>query len=65
MTSEHLDAKKLVSQYRDALMRLRSAPDEIARAKWIGLAKRLRQQWHAYAGEDELHEMAYGEPHFW
>jgi hypothetical protein len=52
----------IVNQYRDVISRLETATDELGKAEWEGVAKRLRQAWHEWQGEDSLHEMAFGEP---
>jgi len=51
-----------IAKYRDALGRIETAADELGRAKWQGVARRLRQKWQEWQGEDSLHEMAFGEP---
>ena len=60
MPSE-FEPEQLVDQYRDVITRLDSAADEPAKAEWQGVAKRMRQAWREWQGEDSLHEMAFGE----
>jgi hypothetical protein len=39
-----------------------TATDELGKAEWQGVAKRLREAWREWQGKDSLHEMAFGEP---
>jgi hypothetical protein len=52
----------IVFQYREVTSRIESAPSELDRHEWQGVARRLRQTWRDWQGEDSLHEMAFGEP---
>jgi hypothetical protein len=61
--AERIDAdpEAIVVKYRDVTSRMESAADELGRAEWQGVARRLRQAWREWQGEDSLHEMAFGE----
>ena len=52
----------LVVRYREVISRLEAAKDALNRFEWQGVARRMRQEWRLWQGEDSLHEMAFGEP---
>jgi hypothetical protein len=62
--AERIEAnpEAFVIKYRDVMALWETATDELGKAEWEGVAKRLRQAWHEWQGEDSLHEMAFGEP---
>jgi hypothetical protein len=51
----------VVEQYCGVIARLESAVDEPGKAEWRGVARRMRQAWREWQGEDSQHEMAFGE----
>ena len=57
-----LDAANSVAAYRDAIRRAEAATDEPSRAEWHRVAKRVRERWRRYNGDDDLRELAFGEP---
>jgi hypothetical protein len=52
----------IIERYRDVIALLDAVPDERCKAEWQGVARRLRDRWKEWRGEDSLHEMAFGEP---
>jgi hypothetical protein len=52
----------IIERYRDVIGLRDTATDAPGKAEWKGVAKRLRQTWGDWQGEDNLHEMAFGEP---
>jgi hypothetical protein len=57
-----MEPERLVNRYRDVISRLETTTDEPGKAEWRGVAKRMRQAWHEWQGEDSLQETAFGEP---
>jgi hypothetical protein len=51
----------IIEEYRQAIARMEAAKDDPGRAEWSAVAKRLRNAWRTYQGEDSLHEMTFGE----
>ena len=56
------DPTAAVAQYRDVMGKRDAATDEPGRAEFDGIARRLRDRWKDWQGEDSLNEMAFGEP---
>ena len=56
------NAAAIIERYRDVTALRETATDALGKAEWDGVAKRLREAWRAWQGEDSLHEMAFGEP---
>jgi hypothetical protein len=52
----------IIERYRDVMALRETATDELGTAEWEGVAKRLREAWREWQGEDSLYEMAFGEP---
>jgi hypothetical protein len=59
MPNTETDAVQLVVRYRSLMAQLESEPNNAALKS---SAKRLRDEWKNFQGEDSLHEMAFGEP---
>jgi hypothetical protein len=49
------------THYRRVIAQLNSATTEIEKHEFRTIAMRLRIQWKAWSGEDDLHECALGE----
>jgi hypothetical protein len=60
--AEDFDAQRAVDDYRSIMYQLDAATTPEAKDKYAGMAKRAREKWAAWQGEDSLHEMAFGEP---
>jgi len=56
------DAIQLVDRYRAIVAQLEAATTEPRKAELRTLAKRLRDEWKEFQGEDSLVEMCFGEP---
>lgn len=56
------DAVKVVMDYRRVIARRDAATAKPRRTERDTKAKRLRESWKKWQGEDSLHEMAFGEP---
>ena len=54
--------EQLIATYRELTARRGAATSAKPRKKLEAEAKRLRDEWKAWQGEDSLHEMAFGEP---
>jgi hypothetical protein len=52
----------LVERYRGLIAQLEVATHDAHKAEVHLAAKRLRDRWLEWQGEDSLHEMAFGEP---
>jgi hypothetical protein len=61
MPSE-MEPEQIVERYRGLLAQLDLATDEAHRLEIREAARRLRDRWKAWQGENSLHEMAFGEP---
>ncbi len=57
------DPAAFVEQFRQAILR-RDSPEtpESRRDEFEAIAKRLRERWAEWQGEDSIWEMAFGEP---
>jgi hypothetical protein len=55
------DPELLVERYRNLTAQLEVATHESMRAEIQDALQRLRERWHEWAGDDSLHEMAFGE----
>lgn len=62
MLNVEANAAAIIERYRDVMALKETATDELGKAEWAGVAKRLREAWRDWQGEDSLHEMAFGEP---
>jgi hypothetical protein len=62
MPNVESNAAAIIERYRDVMALRETATDELDKAEWEGVAKRLREAWRAWQGEDSLHEVAFGEP---
>jgi hypothetical protein len=67
MTTERIDRDTLhaansVAAYRDAIRRGEATAGQSAKHEWQRVARHLRQRWKEYNGDDDLHELAFGEP---
>jgi hypothetical protein len=62
MLKVEANAAAIIERYRDVMAMRETATDALGRAEWDGVAKRLREAWRDWQGEDSLHEMAFGEP---
>jgi hypothetical protein len=56
------DVETVIAEYRRVIAARDAQVTEIGLAKYNALAKRLRREWAACSGGDELHEMAFREP---
>jgi len=56
------NAAAIIERYRDVMALRDTATDELGKAEWQGVAKRLREAWRDWPGEDSLHEITFGEP---
>jgi len=56
------DAAKAVGEYRNVLDHMEGAATPDAKEEFVRIARRMRQKWQTWQGEDSLHEMAFGEP---
>ncbi len=61
MTHVDLDPQPDVNDYRGIMTQLESATTPETKAKFEGMAKRARDRWKTWQGEDSLHEMAFGD----
>lgn len=57
-----LHAANSVAAYRDAIRRAEAAANQLVQDEWHRVARRLRQRWLQYNGDNDLHELAFGEP---
>jgi hypothetical protein len=62
MMPSEMEPEQLVERYRSLVSQLEIAGHEAHRAEVQTAAKRLRECWREWQGEDSLHEMAFGEP---
>jgi hypothetical protein len=62
MLNVEANAVAIIERYRDVMALRETATDALDRAEWDGVAKRLREAWRDWQGEDSLHEMTFGEP---
>jgi hypothetical protein len=53
--------ESVVVRYREVIGRLEAATDAPNRFEWQEVARRMRQEWRLWQGEDSLHEMAFSE----
>lgn len=62
--AKDFDPVKAVADFRKVMTKLDSelAPSPAARKRLELQAKRLRNEWKKWNGDDELFEMAFGEP---
>ena len=56
------DPEHAVTKYRRVIAQRDEQATDLGIAKFDSIARRLRQQWKDWQGEDSLHEMAFGEP---
>ena len=56
------EPEQIVERYRSLIAEMEAPKSESQRAELRESAKRLRQRWKDWQGEDSLHEMAFGEP---
>ena len=61
MRSE-MEPEQFVERYRGLVAQLEIATHDAHRTEVRDAAKRLRDRWREWQGEDSLHEMALGEP---
>jgi hypothetical protein len=61
MPSE-MEPEQIVQRYRGLMGQLEIATDDAHRAEIREAAKRLRDRWKEWQGEDSLHEVAFCEP---
>jgi hypothetical protein len=63
MTEEpyNFDVEGAVNDYRSIMENLEAATRPDAKDKYRGMAKRARQKWQEWQGEDSLHEMTFGD----
>jgi hypothetical protein len=61
MPSE-MEPEQFVDRYRSLVAQLEVATDEAHRTEIREAARRLRDRWKAFQGEDSLVEMCFGEP---
>jgi hypothetical protein len=57
-----MEPEQIVERYRSLIGQLEIATQDAHRAEVREAAKRLRDRWREWQGEDSLHEMAFGEP---
>jgi hypothetical protein len=57
-----MEPEQIVERYRNLISQLEIASQDAHRAEVREAAKRLRDRWREWQGEDSLHEMAFGEP---
>ncbi|HEV8067234.1 MAG TPA: hypothetical protein VGP76_05835 [Planctomycetaceae bacterium] len=62
MSNVESNAAAIIERYCDVMALRETATDELGKAEWQGVAKRLREAWREWQGKDSLHEMAFGEP---
>jgi hypothetical protein len=56
------EPEQLVERYRSLIAQLEIATHDAHKDEIQQAAKRLRDRWKEWQGEDSLHEMAFGEP---
>jgi len=61
MPSE-MEPEQFVERYRSLMAQLDVATQDGHKEEITQAAKRLRDRWKEWQGEDSLHEMAFGEP---
>jgi hypothetical protein len=57
-----MEPEQLVDRYRSLIGQLEIATHDAHKDEIKQAAKRLRDRWKEWQGEDSLHEMAFGEP---
>jgi hypothetical protein len=57
-----MEPEQIVESYRSLISEIENAKHDSQRAYLREAAKRLRERWKEWQGEDSLHEMAFGEP---
>lgn len=57
-----MEPEQIVERYRSLIGQLEIATQDAHKAEVREAAKRLRDRWCEWQGEDSLHEMAFGEP---
>jgi hypothetical protein len=60
--SHTTEPEQLVERYRSLIAQLEIATHDAYKDEKKQAAKRLRERWKEWQGEDSLHEMAFGEP---
>jgi hypothetical protein len=58
---EFIDAARAVTEYRRIIALRDAQTTEIDRSEYDRIANRLRAEWKAYSGADDLAELATGE----
>jgi hypothetical protein len=56
------EPEQIVERYRTLIAEIENAKSEAQTAELRVSARRLRDRWKEWQGEDSLHEMAFGEP---
>jgi hypothetical protein len=56
------EPEQIVERYRTLIAEIETAKSEAQSAELRVSARRLRDRWKEWQGEDSLHEMAFGEP---
>jgi hypothetical protein len=56
------EPEQIVERYRTLIAEIENAKSEAQRAELRVSARRLRDRWKEWQGEDSLYEMAFGEP---
>jgi hypothetical protein len=56
------DPEAAVARYRRVIAQLETEPSVMGQHELRGIAKRLRERWIDWQGEDSLHAMAFGKP---
>jgi hypothetical protein len=57
-----MDPEQFVERYRSLFSQLEIADHDAHKLEVGDAARRLRDRWREWQGEDSLHEMAFGEP---
>jgi hypothetical protein len=57
-----MEPEQMVERYRGLIAQLQFATHDAHKAEVEQAARRLRNRWREWQGEDSLHEMAFGEP---
>jgi hypothetical protein len=56
------EPEQIVERYRALIAKIETAKHESQKAELREAARRLRDRWRDWQGEDSLYEMAFGEP---
>ena len=51
-----------INRYRKMIAQIKNTVEDSRKAELQATAKRLRDEWTEWQGEDSLHQMAFGKP---